>query len=53
MPDLGFYYLPEPEASFTGEGMLQGNVSQSEQLQKNVADYRILPVIQLNFTFKL
>ncbi|GAB3921080.1 hypothetical protein [Mucilaginibacter myungsuensis] len=51
--DLGTYYLNKPTATFAGSGIFAGNSSQSAQLQKNVEDYRWLPVVQLNFNFKL
>jgi len=51
--DLGTYYLNQPTATFAGTGIFSGNSSQSSQLQQNVQDYRWLPVIQLNFNYKL
>jgi len=51
--DLGTYYLNQPTAAFAGTGIFSGNSSQSAQLQQNVKDYRWLPVVQLNFNFKL
>lgn len=51
--DLGSYYLTAPKATIKGTGLLSGNSSQSEQFQSNVSDYRWLPVLQLNFNFKL
>jgi len=51
--DLGTYYLNQPTATFAGTGIFSGNSSQSSQLQQNVQNYRWLPVIQLNFNFKL
>lgn len=51
--DLGTYYLTQPKTDITGSGLLKGNSSQSAQLQSNLKDYRWLPVIQLNFNFKL
>jgi len=51
--DLGSYYLSAPTAAFTGTGIFSGNSSQSGQVQNNLKDYRWLPVLQLNFNFKL
>jgi len=51
--DLGTYYLTAPQANITGTGLLEGNESQTGQLQTNIKDYRWLPVVQLNFNFKL
>lgn len=51
--DLGTYYLTKPKTDITGSGLLKGNSSQSGQLQSNLKDYRWLPVVQLNFNFKL
>lgn len=51
--DLGTYYLTNPKTNIAGTGLLKGNSSQSAQLQSNLKDYRWLPVVQLNFNFKL
>jgi len=51
--DLGSYYLSSPTATFSGTGIFSGNSSQSGQVQNNLKDYRWLPVLQLNFNFKL
>ncbi len=51
--DLGSYYLNKPKTSIVGTGMLDGNSSQNPQFQQNVSGYRFLPVVQLNFNFKL
>lgn len=51
--DLGTYYLTKPKTDIIGTGLLKGNSSQSAQLQSNLQDYRWLPVVQLNFNFKL
>ena len=51
--DLGTYYLKQPDVKVIGTGILKGNNTQEGQLQKNVKDYRWLPVIQLNFSYKL
>ncbi len=51
--DLGSYYLPAPQTSVVGTGLLDGNSSQNAQFRKNMSGYRFLPVAQLNFNFKL
>ena len=51
--DLGTYYLSSPKADIKGTGLLSGNDSQTSQFQSNIKDYRWLPVMQLNFNFKL
>jgi len=51
--DLGTYYLTAPKATIVGTEMLAHNDSQSDLITSNVSDYRWLPVIQLNFNFKI
>jgi len=51
--DLGTYYLQQPKAQILATGILEGNTTQSAQFQKNLADYRWYPQLQLNFNFKL
>ncbi|HEY9197533.1 MAG TPA: hypothetical protein VIM77_14760 [Mucilaginibacter sp.] len=51
--DLGSYYLKSPNTTIVGTGLLEDNSSQSAQLQQNLKDYRFLPVVQLNFNFKI
>jgi len=51
--DLGTYYLSRPGTSFTGTKMLSDNSSQAPQFNQNMQGYRWLPVIQLNFNFRL
>ena len=51
--DLGSYYLTSPTTSIIGTGLLDGNSSQNPQFQKNMSTYRYLPVVQLNFNFKI
>ncbi|WP_316800772.1 hypothetical protein [Pedobacter frigidisoli] len=50
--DLGTYYLTKPKADITGTGLLEGNSSQTPQFQSNIKDYRWLPAIQVNFSYK-
>jgi len=51
--DVGTYYLSKPDAKIVGTGLLEGNSSQTSQLQNNIKDYRWLPTVQINFNFKL
>jgi len=51
--DLGTYYLKQPDVKIIGTGLLKGNDKQEGQLHENVKDYRWLPVVQLNFSYKL
>jgi hypothetical protein len=51
--DLGTYYLKQPDVKIVGTGILKGNNTQEGQLKENVKDYRWLPVLQLNFSYKL
>ncbi|MGX5690958.1 hypothetical protein [Arcticibacter tournemirensis] len=51
--DLGTYYLSRPDARITGTGILEGNSTQESQLESNIKNYRWLPVLQLNFNFKI
>jgi hypothetical protein len=51
--DLGTYYLSSPQTSLTGTKLLSGNSSQEPQFNQNMQGYRWLPVVQLNFNFKI
>jgi hypothetical protein len=51
--DLGTYYLSKPKANIVGTGILEGNSSQTSQFQSNISDYRWLPILQVNFNYKL
>jgi hypothetical protein len=51
--DLGTYYLSKPKADIIGTGLLEGNSSQTSQFQSNIKDYRWLPIVQINFSYKL
>jgi hypothetical protein len=51
--DLGFYYLSAPNVTMTGTEYLEGNEQNGPILTENMKNYRFLPVIQLNFNFKL
>jgi len=51
--DIGTYYLSSPGTSFTGTKMLSDNSSQQPQFNKNMQGYHWLPVLQLNFNFRI
>jgi hypothetical protein len=51
--DLGTYYLSAPQTTIIAMGALAGNEANNEQLQENLSNYRWLPVLQLNFNFRL
>ena len=51
--DLGAYYLASPQTSLTGTKMLAGNSSQEPQFNQNMQSYRWMPVLQLNFNFRI
>lgn len=51
--DLGTYYLSSPQTSVIGTGVLVNNSNQAQLINSNISNYRWLPVLQLNFNFKL
>ena len=51
--DLGTYYLSSPNTTVTGTKLLADNSSQQGQINENLKNYRFLPVLQLNFNFKI
>jgi len=51
--DLGFYYMSAPTVTMTGTEYLEDNSQNGPILTENMKNYRFLPVIQLNFSFKL
>jgi hypothetical protein len=51
--DLGTYYLTSPQATVAGSGLLSGNEANGAIITNNISDYRWLPVLQLNFNFKI
>lgn len=50
---LGSYYLSKPEVSMVGTQLLEENESNGPIIEKNAEDYRFLPVLQLNFSYKI
>jgi hypothetical protein len=51
--DLGVYYLTAPQTHIVGTGLLADNSQLEPQFNENLKDYRWMPVIQLNFNFRL
>lgn len=51
--DMGSYYLAKPKTDFTSTGMLTVDEKSKQNFQNNLSGYRWLPVLQLNFNFKL
>jgi len=51
--DLGTYYLAQPQTHIIGTGLLSDNYQLEPQFNENLKGYRWLPVLQLNFNFKL
>ncbi|MES2453981.1 MAG: hypothetical protein V4594_00495 [Bacteroidota bacterium] len=51
--DLGTYYVSSPNTSFTGSKMLSDNEENAKRFNENMKGYRWLPVVQLNFNFRL
>jgi len=51
--DLGTYYLTAPSTHIVGTNLLVDNNQLEPQFDNNLKNYRWLPVLQLNFNFKL
>ena len=51
--DLGCYFLSAPKVTMTGTEYLEDNEQNGPIITENMKNYRFLPVIQLNFNFKL
>jgi hypothetical protein len=51
--DLGTYYLTQPSTHIIGTGLLTDNNALEPQFNENLKNYRWLPVLQLNFNFKI
>ncbi|WP_157557847.1 hypothetical protein [Niabella aurantiaca] len=49
--DLGTYYLSKPQVHMTANNLLSENVSQEAAVQKNLSDYRWLPVLQVGVAY--
>jgi len=51
--DLGTYYIASPGTSLTGTKLLADNNTNAAQFNKNMQGYCWLPVLQLNFNFRI
>ena len=51
--DLGTYYLTAPSTHITGTNLLVDNNQLEPQFNQNLKSYRWLPVLQLNFNFRI
>jgi len=51
--DLGTYYLTAPTTHITGTNLLVDNNQLEPQFNQNLKNYRWLPVLQLNFNFRI
>jgi len=51
--DVGAYYISSPGTSFTGTKLLTDNQAAAKQFNSNMQGYCWLPVIQLNFNFRI
>lgn len=51
--DMGTYYMAQPQTHIIGTGLLADNYQLEPQFNNNLKQYRWLPVLQLNFNFKL
>jgi hypothetical protein len=51
--DLGTYYLNAPQSTIIGTKLLSDNYKLEPQVNSNLKSYRWLPVLQVNFNFKL
>lgn len=51
--DLGTYYIASPGTSFTGTKLLADNSINAVQFNKNMQGYCWMPVVQLNFNFRI
>ncbi len=50
--DYGLYYLSSPTVTAVGTKLLSNNHENAATIQRNMKDYRFLPVAQINFNFK-
>ena len=51
--DLGAYYVNAPTAKITGTNLLSDNYQLEPKVNDNLKDYRWVPVLQLNFNFRI
>src|SRR5690606_6564359 len=50
---LGSYYLSSPSVTMVGTELLQDNAFNAPIIEENAKDYRFLPVLQVNFSYKI
>lgn len=51
--DLGTYYLNQPKSNIVGTKLLADNYKLEPQVDSNLKSYRWLPVLQVNFNFRI
>lgn len=51
--DIGAYYISSPGTSFTGTKLLTDNQAAAKQFNSNMRGYCWLPLLQLNFNFRI
>jgi len=53
--DLGTYYLSQPQTNITGTNLLAVDASANNKINwhENISQYRWLPVLQVNYNFRL
>lgn len=51
--DLGTYYINAPTVKITGTNLLSDNYKLEPKINDNIKDYRWIPVLQLNFNFRI
>lgn len=51
--DLGTYYLASPRSTIVGTNLLADNYQLQTQMDNNLKSYRWLPVLQLNFSYRI
>ena len=51
--DLGTYYLNQPKSTIVGTKLLSDNYKLEPQVDSNLKSYRWLPVLQVNFNFRI
>lgn len=51
--DLGTYYFVSQKVTMTGTKLLENNNQNEQQLKENLNSYRWLPVLQINFSYRL
>lgn len=49
--DLGTHYLSKPKVTLTGDKLLAGNEANEATINRNMKDYRWLPVLQVGLSY--